>query len=139
VRDGDVALPEIEVPVYIKPGSCPNPLNIKSKGVLPVAILGTPDFDVNTIDVNSIILNGVTPIRSAYEDVTAPSELEPCDCESLDPDSFEDLVLKFDKQAIIETLGDVQDGDEIEVTLTGDLLDGTAIVGIDCVVIKGVK
>ena len=31
----------VEVPVDIKPGSCPNPVNIASKGVLPVAILGT--------------------------------------------------------------------------------------------------
>ena len=129
----------VDIDINIKPQSCPNPLNIKSKGVLPVAILGTFDFDVNTICVNSITLNGVTPIRNAYEDVTAPSELEPCGCESLDPDSFEDLVLKFDKQAIIETLGDFQNGDEIELTLTGNLLDGTAIVGIDCVVIKGAK
>jgi hypothetical protein len=32
---------EPSVYVDIKPGSCPNPLNTKSKGVLPVAILGT--------------------------------------------------------------------------------------------------
>ena len=44
----------INVAVDIKPGSCPNPLNIKSKGVLPVAILGTEDFDVKDIKVNSI-------------------------------------------------------------------------------------
>ncbi len=136
VSDGMCAM---LVGIDIKPQSCPNPLNIKSKGVLPVAILGTPDFDVNTIDVNSITLNGVTPIRSAYEDVTAPSELEPCGCESLGPDSFEDLVLKFDKQAIIATLGTVQDGDIRELALTGNLLDGTVIEGKDCVVIKGKK
>ena len=128
------------VDIDIKPQSCPNPLNIKSKGVLPVAILGTVDFNVSSIDITTLKLNGETPVKNSIEDVTAPSELEPCGCEELDPDSFEDLVLKFDKQAIIETLGEgVQNGDEIELTLTGDLLDGTAIVGIDCVVIKGVK
>ena len=30
----------MEITVDIKPGSCPNPLNLKSNGVLPVAILG---------------------------------------------------------------------------------------------------
>jgi len=46
--DSDDAMftPTIEVPVDIKPTSCPNPLNVKSRGVLPVAILGTADFDV---------------------------------------------------------------------------------------------
>ena len=34
------------VPIDIKPQSCPNPLNVNSKGVLPVAILGTDTFDV---------------------------------------------------------------------------------------------
>jgi hypothetical protein len=62
----------LEVAVDIKPGSCPNPLNVKSKGVLPVAILGTEDFDVNQIDIASIRLEGVAPIRSSYEDVATP-------------------------------------------------------------------
>jgi hypothetical protein len=53
----------------IKPESCPNPINTKSKGVLPVAILGTGDFDVTDIDVASISLEGVDPIRSSVEDV----------------------------------------------------------------------
>ena len=54
---------EIEVPVDIKPTSCPNPLNPKSNGVVPVAILGTADFDVSQIDPASILLEGVAPLR----------------------------------------------------------------------------
>lgn len=42
------------VPIDIKPQSCPNPINVKSRGVLPVAILGTAEFDVTTIDPASI-------------------------------------------------------------------------------------
>lgn len=49
----------IDIGIDIKPGSCPNPVNIKSKGVFPVAILGTEDFDVDTIDIASIRLAGV--------------------------------------------------------------------------------
>jgi hypothetical protein len=37
-----------------------------------VAILGTEDFDVNQIDIASIRLEGVAPIRSSYEDVATP-------------------------------------------------------------------
>lgn len=128
------------VSVDIKPGSCPNPLNVKSKGNLPVAILGTLDFDVRAIDVTSITLNGVAPVRSGYEDVTAPAfKTEDCDCEELAPDSYEDLELKFDTQEIVDSMGDVDDGEEVTLTLTGKLLEsagGTGIEGVDCVLIK---
>ena len=55
--------PEIEVPMDIKPTSCPNPLNKKDKGVLPVAILGTEDYDVTMVDPSSVQLAGVVPLR----------------------------------------------------------------------------
>jgi len=38
--------PFTDVDVDIQPGSCPNSWNRKGNGVLPVAILGTEDFDV---------------------------------------------------------------------------------------------
>ncbi len=128
------------ISIDIKPQSCPNPLNVKSKGVLPVAILGTVNFDVRDIDIATLEINGVAPIKTAFEDVTTPSALEPCDCEALGSDTFEDLTLKFDTQAIVATLGSVSKGLEIPLTLTGKLTDGvTEIEGSDCVVIKGLK
>jgi hypothetical protein len=125
----------------IKPQVCPNQLNTKNKGDLPVAILGTNDFDVSTIDIDTISFNGVSPVKSKskFEDVTAPAALELPDCEILPPDTYEDLVLKFNTQEVVATLGEVQDGDIIELTLTGNLLEsagGTAIEGKDCVLIK---
>lgn len=56
----------------IKPTSCPNPHNTKSGGVLPVAIMGTEDFDVSVVDPATILLEGVGPIRYNYEDVGTP-------------------------------------------------------------------
>jgi len=58
--------------VDVKPRSCPNPINVKSKGVFPVAILGTMVFDVAEIDVSTIMLEGVRPVRTAVEDVSTP-------------------------------------------------------------------
>ena len=55
------------VPVDIKPGGCPNPLNVGSQGVLPVAILGTSDLDVTTIKPETVTLNGVLTL-SKQED-----------------------------------------------------------------------
>lgn len=139
----------IEVPVDIKPTSCRNPLNMKSKGVLPVAILGTEDFDVTQVDRASVRLGNVSPLRWALDDVATP--FEPYigkegafDCTTDGPDGFMDLTLKFDMQALITELGDVEDGDVLVIQLTGKLMEeygGTPIVGEDVVVIlkKGNK
>jgi hypothetical protein len=136
---GNTPIPEtITISIDIKPQSCPNPLNVKSKGVLPVAILGTADLDVTDIDITSLRLNGVVPpIKNTLENVAAPPNT--CDCSTTSADAFVDLALKFDTQAIVDILGGVNFGDEITLKITGELTDGTAIEGSDCVVIKGVK
>jgi uncharacterized repeat protein (TIGR01451 family) len=51
----------IPVPIDIKPTSCPNPFNVDGKGLLPVAIVGTEDFDVSKVDPTSVKLIGVSP------------------------------------------------------------------------------
>ncbi|GAI42690.1 unnamed protein product, partial [marine sediment metagenome] len=84
-----------EVAIDIEPTSCPNPLNVRSRGVLPVAILGSEDFGVTTIDVASIRLAEVAPIRSSYEDVVTPvSDGNECECTTEGPDGYLDLTLK---------------------------------------------
>jgi hypothetical protein len=127
------------VDIDIKPTSCPNPLNVKDKGVLPVAILGTEDFDVTTIDPETIRLEGVAPIRWAYEDIATPYEGEECGCNDLDGDGYLDLTLKFKTQEVVDHLGEVLNGDVLTLHLEGNLkveFDGLPIVGNDCVVIK---
>ena len=57
----------ITISIDIKPGSCPNPLNSNSQGVLPVALLGTEDFDVSVFSC---------PIPSV--DLYPSEELYPC-------------------------------------------------------------
>ncbi|UCD03623.1 MAG: hypothetical protein JSW73_03725 [Candidatus Woesearchaeota archaeon] len=133
--------PGLEVYVDIKPSSCPNPINPKGKGVIPVAILGTEDFDVTTIDPATVQLtledNGVSPLRWAYEDVGTPFEGELCDCHDLNGDGYLDLTLKFDKQEAIDILGlDDYMGETLPFTITGNLLEefgSTAFEGQDCV------
>jgi hypothetical protein len=121
---GEIREPSPEpVPVDIKPGSCPNPLNTKSQGVLLVAILGTEDFDVNEVDSATLQLEDISPLRWGVEDVATPFDGEPYDCNELGPDGFEDLALKFDTQELVSALGPVNDGEEIALTLRGNLLD----------------
>ncbi|MHC4206765.1 MAG: hypothetical protein ACYSTT_19090 [Planctomycetota bacterium] len=121
------------VAIDIKPGSCPNPLNVKSQGVLPVAVLGTEFLDVSDVDVASVSLAGVAPIRFDYEDVATPFEGELCDCHEDGSDGYLDLTLKFDTQEIVAALGDVQDGEELPLSLSVTLVDGTVIEGSDCI------
>jgi len=131
--------PTIEAALDIKPQSCPNLLNVHSYGVLPAAILGSEEFDVNAIDAVSVRLNGIAPIRHNYEDVTAPVVGgNECECTTAGPDGHLDLTLKFDKQEIIDTLGDVNGGDVLTLTVEGVLTDETPIEGSDCVKIIGI-
>jgi len=132
VRDGDVI---DSFAVDVKPTSCENPLNVKSK-VLPVAIAGSNNLDVAQIDVASVRLNDVSPVRSAIEDVT--HIFYPPDCYNFGADGYYDLTLKFSAQEVVATLGDVADGDIVKLTLTGKLT-GTGnptILGHDTVLIK---
>jgi len=110
-----VSLDLYTIHMDIKPGSCKNPVNVKSRGVLPVAVLGTELFDVQAIDPGTLALAGVAPLRWAYGDATRP---ESC---GRWPDGHEDLLLKFRTQDILTALGEVSDGDKIPLQLTGQL------------------
>lgn len=123
----------------IKPMSCPNPLNVKSNGKTSAAILGTDSADVTLIDPSTILLEGaITPIRHSIEDVSAPyMDGEECGCTTDGPDGFDDLVLKFLTQDIVGLLGEVEFGQAIPLTISGNLLDGTPFEAVDCIIIRG--
>jgi hypothetical protein len=137
-----VFAPVLEVAVDIKPGSCPNPLNPASRGVLPVAILGTEEFDVSAIDATSVRLQGVGPVRSSFEDVSAPADGgEECPCGEEGPDGHMDLTLKFKVQELVQalavTVDDLVKDDVLTLNVTGVLTDETGIEGADCVIVVG--
>ncbi len=140
-------IPDDPVHIDIKPGSCSNPLNPESRGVLPVAILGTVDFDVEKIDPETIGLtrdgsrSSVRPIRWSFEDVARPFKGELGDCHELHGDGNTDLMLKFDTQELVSGFGlDECSGETMELTLIGSLKEEygrTSIQGCDCVRILG--
>jgi hypothetical protein len=123
----------------IHPQSCPNPVIVLSKGVLPVAILGTADFDVTQVNPTSVQLEGIAPLRWSVDDVATPfigALNDAFDCNILGPDGFADLTLKFDNQEILAAVGPVNDGEDLLLTLTGTLFDGSPIKAMDVVVIQ---
>ena len=137
-----------EVAVDIKPGSCPNPVNVNSGGVLPVAILGTNDLDVTTIDPRTIRLAGVSPLHWTLEDVATPYEpftgkQTADDCTDAGPDGLTDLTLKFNTQELVQSLElllgrELEDGEAVVVRLSGNLREAhgsAAFLGEDVVVV----
>lgn len=145
MQDIHVEVIPIPVPLDIKPTSCPNPINVTAKGVLPVAILGAEDLDVSTIDPATIKLEGVPPLRWDWSDVATPFEpwtgKADCwmDCTEDGPDGYMDLTLKFKTQEIVAAVGEVADGECSVLTLTGNFFDGRAIEGEDVVVFLSKK
>ena len=136
--NGTVIPQEVPASLDIKPGSCPNPLNPTSNGVLPMALIGTMGFDIDDVDPTTLLLEGtVMPVRMSYEDVSRPVDDGECACTTEGPDGLMDLTLKFRTQAVAAVLGPVTPGDVKILTLTGHLVDGTPFVARDCMVIRG--
>ena len=136
----------------IKPGSCPNPVNPRSNGVVSIAIVGSSSFDVTQIDVDSLTLartDGgggiVTPItgnhgpRVQTEDVATPFDGGQCACHELGGDGIDDLVLKFSTPELVEALelASLQRSASVVLTVGGALMDGTEFEASDCIVIPG--
>jgi hypothetical protein len=133
----------------VKPGGCPNPLNRSSQGFLPVALAGTAYFDVTLIDVASVRLSRADGVggavapnegppgpHSVFADVATPFEGVPCECHDLTGDGLDDLSMKFGTQTVVAALqlGGLGGGDEVELMITGTLLDGTPFTsGGDCI------
>ena len=129
----------------LHPRSCPNPFNRGSSGKYPAAILGTPSFDVHDIVPGSLQLWGFNcqggpaiplPAFTTYADVSAPyTGGALCGCTTDGPDGFTDLIFKFDKPAMEAALalGQYANFSNVQLVITGELVDGCSFVGSDCI------
>ena len=107
--------------------------------MIPVAILGTEDLDVTMIDPTASMLEGVPPIRWAYEDTSAPylpfiGKYDCNDCIETGPDGYMDLVLFYRAQEINSVIDYAADGDCLNLWMDTKLKQeygGTVMVGQD--------
>ena len=116
----------ITVEIDIKPGSDPNSINLKSKGLVPVAILGSETFDVMAVDLTTLRFGPGE--AEPFHDLTV---VHMDHIKDANLDGFMDLVLHFKTQEVGLT------SDSTEATLTGSTIDGTPIEGTDSVNIVG--
>ncbi len=97
----------------------PSVLNMKSAGKWVTLYIEPPEgHDVSEIDFSSLKLQNSIDVEG-----------QPTESGDYDNDGIPDLMVKFDRQELIEILGP---GDQI-VTLTGQLSDGSPLNGIDTI------
>lgn len=96
-----------------------SPINLKSKGRIPVAIFGDATVDTTTIDATTVRFgpDEVSSIGTSLEDVN--------------DDGYTDLVVFFEQETTGFTAGDAT------AVLTGATTSGTPIVGTDDITIVG--
>ena len=113
------------VDLDILPSDDPNLLtvNMKSDGRLPVAILGSEDYNVNNIDVNSISINDmIFPVK------------EPRVEKDENGDGLLDLVIHFSRRDVISGLGLAPDEVPVDITVTATTVTGGPLSGTDSVI-----
>jgi hypothetical protein len=107
----------ITVSIDIKPGSFPNSINPRSRGLIPVAILTTDTFDATTVDALSV----------EFGPAGATESHDRGHLEDVDGDGNLDLVLHFRTQDTGIQCGDTS------ASLTGNTFGGVAIRGSDSI------
>lgn len=114
----------ITVAIDVKPGSFPNSINTNSRGVAPVAILGSETFDVTTVDVTTLQFGpaGATPAHDLTDPVTYAEHLQ-----DVNGDGFTDLVSHYRQKETGLVFGDTA------ACIIGGTTGGVNIEGCDSV------
>jgi hypothetical protein len=98
----------------------PDTLNLNSKGKWITCYIELPeDYDAEDIDISTIKLNDQVPAQSR------PTGIGDCD-----NDGIAELMVKFERSAV---QGILEVGNEVEITVSGELEDDTEFEGSDTI------
>jgi len=113
----------------------------KKGGVLPVALVGSNDFDVADVDPSTIRLEGVAPLTQGggpkFDDVATPYDPTDCACTNANADGTTDLMMKFQSLEIATAIVRGAHRDTRTLTLVGQLYNGTWFCAEDCITFVG--
>ena len=118
----------VTVMIDIRANRLSNRINLKSSGIVPVAILSSPEFDA-PVQVNPETL---TLAGASVKMVGKKNKLR-CHTDDVNYDGLQDLVCNFLIEQVL-----IQPGDSTAV-LEGETFDGTPIRGEDSVKIVPFK
>ena len=111
----------LNVNIDVQPGDSQPVVNLKSQGVVPVAILSKSTFDATKVNPLTVKFGRTgteaSPVHSSLQDVNG--------------DGLLDMVLQFKTQSTGFQLGDIQ------ATLMGRTLDGTPFRGSSAIQVIG--
>ena len=113
-----ITIPALVAEIDIKPGSDPNSVNPSLEGDLPVAILGSDDFDVEEVDVATLAFG---PSGAPFDHSHGPH------FEDMNGDGLTDLTVHYRIEESGIAFGDT------EACVTGETLDGVLFEGCDAI------
>lgn len=117
----------IAATVDVRPGTALAPVNTKSKGVVPVAVLTDEALDASTVDAASVCF-GDDPADPAQSDCSESHDAG--HLEDVDADGDLDLLLHFDTEELGLDAGDA------EACLAAVTTDGASLAGCDAVSVR---
>lgn len=123
--EGEPVPEVIDAEIAIRGGDGPNPINLRSNGMLAVVIFGSEDFDALDVDEATVML-GDPELVTGIEDAATPVRSQVVD---VDDDGHPDLKLFFSVRELVEL--EAIDADTEALALAAALFDGTPLVGFD--------
>ncbi len=135
-----------------KPGVCPNRVKPGAgNGYVAMALTGAPGADVRNVDRASLRLSRTDGVGESLspnagspgpgihvEDVATPFDGDACGCHTAAGDGYADLVVYFSMPTLVTglALDKVPAETQVELQLSGRLLDGSAFQAADCVTVE---
>lgn len=116
---GDVCTTAVTVDIDIKPGSDPSSWNCaNNRAGMPVAIFSSPAFDASSIDVTTLMFEGVS-VLTTHGRVHA---------EYVNADEYIDAVVHLNSAQVCNALADVELKQSVTVEFSGSTIEGDDFV-----------